>query len=273
VLWLLGWLKIAAVKQHSGWLLAVLFSLMGGASAARGQHLLRDEHGGLIRGDVRAKKLSVVFTGDMYGESTAPILDALKQRKIPGSFFVTGNFLRRPSLRSLMKRALGEGHYVGPHSDKHLLYASWEDREKSLVSREAFRADLARNLDELRAINAFTDKRPVLFIPPYEHFNREQVAWAQEMGVTLINFTPGSGSNRDYAPEADARFVPSRKIYDDILAYEQTGPHGLNGFILLLHLGSQRKDPFHTELGALCDELMRRGYAFERVDKLLSLNL
>jgi hypothetical protein len=87
--------------------------------------------------------------------------------------------------------------------------------------------------------------------------------------VTLINFTPGSGSNRDYAPEGDRHFVPSRRIYDGILAYEQKDPHGLNGFLLLLHLGSGRKDPFHPLLGPLCDELARRGYRFERVGELL----
>jgi hypothetical protein len=89
------------------------------------------------------------------------------------------------------------------------------------------------------------------------------------MGDTLVNFTPGSGSNRDYAPEGDRAFVPSQKIYDDILAYEQKDPHGLNGFLLLLHLGSGRKDPFHTRLGPLCDELARRGYQFVRVDSLV----
>ena len=110
---------------------------------------------------------------------------------------------------------------------------------------------------------------PVLFIPPYEWYNRDQTKWCDEMGVTLINFTPGSGSNRDYAPEGDRTFVPSKKLRDDILAYEQKDPHGLNGFILLLHIGAQRQDLFHTQLGSLCDELTNRGYKFVRVDKLL----
>ena len=89
------------------------------------------------------------------------------------------------------------------------------------------------------------------------------------MGVGLINFTPGSGSNRDYAPEGDRVFVPSQRILDDLLAYEQKDPHGLNGFLLLLHLGSGRRDPFHSQLGKLCDELAKRGYEFARVDELL----
>ena len=132
---------------------------------------------------------------------------------------------------------------------------------------------MSRNLKELRSNGALSGKPlggNVLFIPPYEHFNRDQVEWCRPLGVTLFNFTPGSGSNRDYAPEGDSHFVPSQKIYDDILAYEQKDPRGLNGFILLTHLGSQRKDGFYTRLGALCDELTKRGYKFERVDRLLA---
>jgi hypothetical protein len=50
---------------------------------------------------------------------------------------------------------------------------------------------------------------------------------------------------------------------------EHKDPHGLNGFILLMHLGSGRKDPLHRLLGPLCDRLLERGYKFERVDALL----
>ena len=44
---------------------------------------------------------------------------------------------------------LAAGHYVGPHSHGHLLYAPWEDRQKSLVDKARFQADLYRNLAEL----------------------------------------------------------------------------------------------------------------------------
>jgi peptidoglycan/xylan/chitin deacetylase (PgdA/CDA1 family) len=237
------------------------------ASAAE---LMRDACGGIIRGDVSTKKLALVFTGDEFGEGAQPILDALKERKIPGSFFVTGNFLRQAALNALLRRAIKEGHYVGPHSDKHPLYVSWDDRAKSLITQRKFAADLTKNIAELRAIGALAGRGNVLFIPPYEQFNHDQVEWARPLHVTLFNFTPGSGSNRDYAREDDPHFVSSQKIYDDILAYEQKDPHGLNGFILLMHLGSGRKDPMHPRLGALCDELAKRGYAFERIDQLLS---
>jgi len=232
--------------------------------------LLRDQHGGIVRGDVSQRKLALVFTGDEFGESAAPILDVLKQRRIAGAFFVTGNFVRNPKLTPVIKRAIAEGHYVGPHSDKHPLYAPWDDRDTSLLTQQEFNADLQANIAALQAVGALAGDGPIYFIPPYEQFNRDQVAWSKALNVRLINFTPGSGSNRDYAREGDKVFVPSQKLLDDILAYEKTDPHGLNGFVLLLHLGSGRMDPFHTKLGALCDELTKRGYVFERIDKLLA---
>jgi peptidoglycan/xylan/chitin deacetylase (PgdA/CDA1 family) len=241
------------------------------AAAGEGSQdaLVREPYGAIIRGDVTAKRLALLFTGDEFAESTAPILDALKDRKIHGSFFVTGRFLRTEKNKPLVARIVAEGHYLGPHSDGHLLYASWDQRDMSLVSRQDFTDDLAKNLAALKQAGALRKESPVYFVPPYEWYNRDQVQWGRAAGVTLLNFTPGSGSNRDYAPEGDRHFMPSRRIYDDILAYEQKDPHGLNGFLLLLHLGSERKDPFHPLLGPLCDELARRGYRFVRVDELL----
>jgi len=92
------------------------------------------------------------------------------------------------------------------------------------------------------------------------------------MGVLLFNFTPGSGSNRDWAPEGHKSFAPSQKILDDILAYERKDPHGLSGFILLLHLGSERKDKMFMLLDPLVEALQRRGYAFVRIDEMLELD-
>lgn len=250
----------------------LLIALLLGRSYAQttpADHLVREKQGAIIRGDVNTKKLALIFTGDTFAESMEPILDTLKRRNIKAGFFVTGNFVRNENFRPLLKRAIAEGHYLGPHSDTHPLYAPWDNRDKTLVTEAFFKQDLKNNIASLAAIGALTRKQPVFFIPPYEYYNRDQVRWAHDLGVTIFNFTPGSGSNRDYMREDEPRFASSQKIYDDILAYERKDPHGLNGYILLLHLGSGRKDPFHTKLGPLCDELTKRGYGFERIDQLL----
>ena len=250
-------------------MVCVMLSYSTSFIAAFAGDLLRDDHGAIVRGDADSKKLALVFTGDEHAESTAPILDALKERRLRASFFVTGNFLRQPALSELLERMTAEGHYLGPHSDSHSLYCAWDDREKNLVTQEFFTADLRKNVGDLRAIGALK-RGPVFFVPPYEWHNRQHVDWCRDFGVTLINFPPGTGSNRDYAPEGHPRFVPSEVLLRDILEYEQKNPHGLNGFIVLMHLGSGRKDPLHPLLGRLCDRLIERGYKFERVDELLA---
>jgi peptidoglycan/xylan/chitin deacetylase (PgdA/CDA1 family) len=232
--------------------------------------VVREPQGAIIRGDTSRKQLALVFTGDSYADSAEPILEELKKRGIDAGFFLTGNFLRNEQFRPAVDRMLAEGHYLGPHSDNHPLYCDWKDRDKSLVTKPEFADDLQANLAALSGVGALTDGKRPLFIPPYEWYNGEQARWCDELGVTLINFTPGSGSNRDYAPEGDRAFVPSAKLRDDILAYEQRNEHGLSGFILLLHVGSNRKDPFHPQLGPLCDELRGRGYEFVRVDRMLN---
>jgi peptidoglycan/xylan/chitin deacetylase (PgdA/CDA1 family) len=226
--------------------------------------------GAPVRGDTSRKRIALIFTGGEFGEGTPHILNALAERGIRASFFPTGHFLGRPELRGCVRRMIADGHYVGPHSDAHPLYCAWEDRSTTLVTEAFFKADLRKNIDDLRALGALRHVGPpVYFIPPYEWYNADQTRWAREMGVLLFNFTPGSGSNRDYAPEGHKSFVPSGQLIDDILAYERKDSDGLNGFLLLLHLGSQRKDKVHPHVGRLLDELAGRGYAFVRVDEML----
>lgn len=227
------------------------------------------DEGAIIRGDSSAKRIALILTGGDYGEGTEPILNALDKLQIKAGLFVTGGFLSDPERRHLVERAVLEGHYVGPHSDKHPLYCPWDNREKSLISEADFKKDLGKNISDLKALGALKSG-PAYFIPPYEWFNADQVKWAKEMGVVMFNFSPGSGSNRDYMPESDPKFVSSQKILQDILAYEKKDPHGLNGYILLLHLGADRKDKMFLLLEPLVQELRARGYTFVRIDTMLN---
>ena len=228
------------------------------------------DHGAPIRGDKSRRELALIFTGGDDGQATETILDVLANHGVKASFFVTGGYLANPLHREYVKRMVRDNHYVGPHSHAHPLYASWEDRSKTLISRETFVADLQQNIDELRALHCFDDDRPIYFVPPYEWFNEDQVEWAKAIDVQLINMTGQAGSNRDWIPETHAKFVSSEEIIDDVLKFEQNQPDGLNGFLLLFHLGSQRSDLMDTELERLLDVLTDRDYEFVRAIDLIS---
>ncbi len=227
------------------------------------------DHGGIVRGDRSRRRIALIFTGGDYGDGAESVLGTLGKLHVRAGIFVTGDFIRKSEYVPFLKRAVAEGHYVGPHSDRHLLYAPWEDREKSLVTEEAFTQDLRKNIEDLKAIGALKGGGHVYFIPPFEWYNNDQARWAASMGVTVFNFSPGSGSNRDYLPESDPRFVSSKQIYDDILAYERKDPAGLNGYMLLLHIGADRRDKMYLLLEPLVKELRFRGYTFIRIDEML----
>jgi len=234
------------------------------------RHDLEFREGGIIRGPTSARRLAIVFTGHGYAEGGETILDELARHKGKGSFFFTGDFLTNASFRPLIRRIVSKGHYLGPHSDKHILYCPWEGPKKTLVTHADFQADLESNL---KKIEHFGVKRAQIryFLPPYEHYNQEIVDWAKAMALTLVNFTPGTRSNADYTGEADSNFVSSKAIFDSILRKEQQDPNGLNGFILLLHIGAGpgRADKFPVRFGELLDYLAGKGYQFVRVDQLL----
>ena len=107
----------------------------------------------------------------------------------------------------------------------------------TLVPRQAFVDDLERNYAELARFGV-SRAAARYFLPPYEWYTRDIAAWTRALGLTLINFTSGTRSNADYTEEGRPQFVPSATIFDSILARERQDPHGLNGYLLLLHLGA-----------------------------------
>ena len=247
------------------------------ARAALGRLGMETRDGGIVRGPTGKKQLALVFTGHEYAEGAATILDELARHHAKASFFLTGDFVRRTEFAPLVHRMRVAGHLLGPHSDKHLLYCPWEGPQRTLVTPAQWAADIAANGRCLQLAMGYTNALPVnpsgfISDTSYEHYNLEIAEWARQTGMTLVNYTPGTRSNADYTGEADTNFVSSQRILDSIIARERSDPHGLNGFLLLLHLGAgpQRADKFHTRFGELLDFLTAKSYACVRVDELLT---
>lgn len=230
------------------------------------------DRGAIVRGPRDARRLALVFTADQYAEGATRILDALAERKSVASVFVTGRFARNPAFRPILDRLTREGHAVGPHSDDHLLYATWDRPPRLLVDRPTFLRDLDGNLEALRACGVDVD-RFRYFLPPYEHFTPEIARWTSEAGRVLVNLTPGTRSHTDYMEDDDPKFVPAEAIVQSITNATRAEPHGLNGFLLLMHLGAgprRTRDRLSDRFPGVLDQLIGRGYALRRVDDLLA---
>ncbi len=231
-------------------------------------------HGAVIRGDTSLKNIALVFTADEFGDGGNYIMKALKNRKIHGSFFFTGNFYRNSIYKSTIQKLKKANHYLGSHSDKHLLYCAWENRDSLLVTREEFKNDLRNSYLEMESFG-IKNNDALFYLPPYEWYNDSISVWTKEMGLQLINFSPGTRSNADYTyPEMGNKYLSSDSIMQSILRFEKNQPNGLNGFILLIHFGTdvRRSDKLYHRLPALIMELKNRGYNFLKINELLPVN-
>ncbi|MNJ97239.1 Endoglucanase C precursor [compost metagenome] len=229
----------------------------------------KKDHGAIIRGDTNEKKIALVFTGHEYADGVAQINKTLNKHKVKGSFFFTGDFYNTPGLRSLIKSLKASHHYLGGHSNKHLLYCDWTKRDSLLVTKAEFRSDLDANYEAMARFGINRPDAP-FFLPPFEWHNEKIADWTKGAGLTLVNFTPGTRSNADYTyPEMGKRYVGSSEIYKSIVDFETK--QGMNGFLLLLHAGTdpRRMDKFYNKLDDLIIYLKQKGYSLVTVNDLL----
>ncbi len=232
---------------------------------------LTDVDGAIVRGDTTRKELALVFTGDEFADGGPAIRRILLKQKVPGAFFLTGRFYANPSFQPLIKQLKADGHYLGAHSDQHLLYCDWTHRDSLLITKEQFHQDLTANYRRMADLG-ITKTDASYFLPPYEWYNSTIAQWTQKEGLQLVNFTPGTRSSADYTfPGMDKSYRSSEEIYQSIRHYEASHPSGLNGFLLLVHVGAdpQRTDKFYHKLEALLNELKGKGYRFVRLNELL----
>jgi endoglucanase len=228
-------------------------------------------YGAIVRGDTSLKEIALVFTGDEFGDGGKFISETLEKLEIKASFFLTGNFYRNKEYSELIRKLLDEGNYLGSHSDKHLLYCDWEDRDSLLVNRKEFFDDVDNSFAEMARFG-ISREDAVYFLPPYEWYNDSIALWTTESSLQLVNFTGGARSNADYTyPGMGNQYVDSKSIFNSIISFEQNSVSGMNGFILLVHIGTdpRRTDKFYYYLPRLITELKSHGYGFVRIDELL----
>ncbi len=230
---------------------------VSGAAVLPDRNIYRD--GGIIRTDPSVRHIDFVFTAADKADGADRIISTLRKYNIKGGFFFTGEFFEM--YPDVVRRLVAEGHYVGSHSYGHLLYAPWGNRDSLLVTRQEFNEDIFKSYKVLRE---FGITNAPYFIPPYEHYNATISSWARQLGLQVINYTPGTLTNGDYTTPEMKRYFSSKEILGRIWEYERTDPNGLNGHIMLIHFGTDpaRTDKFYDKLPGLIRELRRKGYSF-----------
>src|SRR5215218_3028280 len=171
-------------------------------------------HGAVVRGDSTKKELALVFTADEFGEGLPLITQTFKSKNVKGSFFFTGRFFRNPAFQKNILLLQKNGHYLGPHSNEHLLYCDWSKRDSLLVSRDSFSRDLASNVATMKSLSVFIHPSH-FFIPPFEWWNDSIAEWSRASGLRLFSFSPGIRTPADYTwPEMGLAYRSSQWIMD-----------------------------------------------------------
>ncbi len=211
------------------------------------------------------KLVYFVFPADSAFDGAHEILKTLKKYHARASFFLTGNSLRMKEHYDVIMQIVKAGHYLGGHSDRHILYAPWDDRDRLIVSADSLRSDFRRNMAEIARFGVDTDNLDY-FLPPYEWYNAESVRIVEELGQITVNYTPGIRTAADYTIPEMSSYKSSQELIDQL--YEFESANSLDGCIVLIHPGTHpaRTDKLYRRLGEILKYLKRKGYGFERID-------
>src|SRR5713226_3607766 len=201
------------------------------------------------------KKLAVTFDDGPDGKCTPKILDILKEKNVPATFFVIG--VDAGKFPGLVKREYAEGHAVGNHTYTHPPFDE--------ISNTQLRWEL--NLTQ-RFIESTIGVKSILFRPPYGIDHQPEYAeevsrlpLAQEMGYLIIG---QKIDPHDWKQEAGKQ-VPAQEIADSVLRQADSGN------IILFHDGGGDRSQTVAALPQIIDSLRARGYDFVSVPDLLGM--
>ncbi|MBI2796835.1 MAG: glycosyltransferase [Gemmatimonadetes bacterium] len=184
------------------------------------------------------KKIALTFDDGPDGTWTAPILDTLRTRGAPATFFVIGQNVER-HIR-LMRRVVREGHEFGNHT--------WSHPNLALVPRFIVRLEIAANS---RLLEAVLDRRSVFFRPPY--FGDAEPTTADELDPVEVASNMGYITAGVHVDSDDWRNPPPDSIVKLVLAARERGN------VVLLHDGGGNRASTLAAIGPLVDSLRARG--------------
>ena len=199
------------------------------------------------------KKLAITFDDGPDTRWTPKILDVLKEKHAPATFFIVG--VAGSQWPELLKREYAEGHDVGNHTYTHPNFEA--------ISHTQLRWEL--NLNQ-RLIESTLGVKSILFRPPYgiDHqpeYAEEvsQLPIAQDMGYVIV----GQKIDPHDWKQPGGKQVPAADIVAAVV--NQAG----DGNIILFHDGGGDRSQTVAALPQVIDTLRAQGYEFVSVPDLL----
>ncbi|MFI0235328.1 polysaccharide deacetylase family protein [Streptomyces sp. NPDC016845] len=187
----------------------------------------------------KAKCVALTFDAGP-SENSPRLLDILKDRKVPATFFLLGknHIADHPDL---VRRMAREGHELASHT--------WDHKILTKIDDARIRAEFKRTDD---AVEKLTGKRPTLMRPPQGRTNDHVSELAKEEGLAQILWDV---TTKDYTT-TDSALIQKRAV-------EATKRDS----IILLHDIYKGTVP---AVPGIIDTLKQKGYVFVTVPQLLA---
>jgi len=234
---IVGWIFVLGLAAFVG---AMYFACAVSSSQVLGP--------ALVRGPSDIRRVALTFDDGPAPPFTEQILDILRHRKVPATFFVCGK--NAEHYPEIVRRIQAEGHALGNHtySHPHLWLCS-----TTRMSEEIDRTQ--------EAIEKITGYRPNMFRPPYG------VRWfgifsvLRQRSMTMVQW-----SDTGYDWKCDSGEIVRQAV-------RTLGP----GSIILLHDGRECRTPNEVNrsrtvraLPLIIDFIERAGFQFATVPELLA---
>jgi peptidoglycan/xylan/chitin deacetylase (PgdA/CDA1 family) len=195
----------------------------------------------ICRGNNSAKKIAITFDDGPAIERTPAILQILKDYEVPAAFFCIGN--RIAGNESLIKNIHEQGHIIGNHSYSHHFWFDLFLTKKMLADIQQMDAELKKVLP----------LQPKFFRPPYGVTTPPMAKALSKGGYTALGWSIRS---------MDTIATDNNNLFEKVITALQPGA------IILFH--DTCKITVET-LPRIIEEARRKGYEFERLDKLVAI--
>jgi peptidoglycan/xylan/chitin deacetylase (PgdA/CDA1 family) len=230
-------------------------------------------------GSNELKMVSFTFDGGSLANISNEIIDTLQSRKVMGTMFLTGHFIKR--YPEIVRRLVDQGHELGNHMLTHPHLTSYSENRiqttLNSVSQELVYKELT-GTDQLLFSTTGRHFAP-LWRAPYGEYNEQLCSWARAAGYFHIGWRQGRSwsegfDTNDWVPDsATPGFKTPEEVFTKIVTLANTKPYGINGGIILMHLGTERKnreDQVHLKLGMMIDSLRSLGYTIVPVSEMIN---
>jgi cellulose synthase/poly-beta-1,6-N-acetylglucosamine synthase-like glycosyltransferase/peptidoglycan/xylan/chitin deacetylase (PgdA/CDA1 family)/spore germination protein YaaH len=241
------------------------------ATPTEGARTIAADRLGLIRGEqyralpspyvvrrtgYRPGLVSLTFDDGPDPDWTPRILDVLRDKHVPATFFVVGeNALAHPGL---LNRIVDEGHELGNHSYTHPNFSTLSDGE----------ARLEMNATE-RLVEAYTGRGMRLFRAPY--FGDAEPTTGDELQPALVAQQSGYLNVGLHVDSEDWQQPGVDAIVANAVNAVLAGNADRSGQIVLLHDGGGDRAQTLAALPRIIDALRARGFRFVPTAELAGL--